>query len=105
MMNRHAVKTTIGITLGAFCAGTAAAQTGPDRTVLPIHEPQNPHSTILNVRNATPPQSFEVKAPAGAPNVLILLIDDMGFGESSAFGGPIHMPTAERLAKDGLKYN
>jgi arylsulfatase len=46
-----------------------------------------------------------VKAPAKAPNVLIVLIDDMGFGQSSSFGGPIHMPTAERLANNGLRYN
>ena len=59
----------------------------------------------LDVRNAKAPPRFEVKAPAGAPNVLIVLIDDMGFGQSSAFGGPIHMPTAERLAKNGLRYN
>ena len=52
-----------------------------------------------------PPPRFEVKAPAGAPNVLIVLIDDMGFGQSSAFGGPIHMPTVEALANDGLRYN
>ena len=76
-----------------------------DRTVLPIPEPQYPHSTVLDVRNATPPPRFEVKAPAGAPNVLIVLIDDMGFGQSSAFGGPIHMPTVEALANDGLRYN
>lgn len=76
-----------------------------DRTVLPIPEPQYPHSTVLDVRNATPPPRFEIKAPAGAPNVLIVLIDDMGFGQSSAFGGPIHMPTVERLANSGLRYN
>jgi arylsulfatase len=60
---------------------------------------------VFDVRNATPPPRFEVKAPAGAPNVLIVLIDDMGFGQSSAFGGPINMPTAERLANNGLRYN
>jgi arylsulfatase A-like enzyme len=76
-----------------------------DRTVLPIPEPQYPHSTVFDVRNATPPPRFEVKAPAKAPNVLIVLIDDMGFGQSSAFGGPIHMPTVERLASNGLRYN
>jgi len=76
-----------------------------DRSVLPIPEPQYPHSTVFDVRNATPPPRFEVKAPAGAPNVLIVLIDDMGFGQSSAFGGPIHMPTVESLANDGLRYN
>jgi len=94
-------------------AGCGQVQTGPesstqsgiDRTVLPIHEPQIPHSTVLDVRNATPPPRFEVKAPAGAPNVLIVLIDDMGFGQSGAFGGPLNMPTLERLSNNGLRYN
>ena len=76
-----------------------------DRTVLPIPEPTYPPITELDVRNVKAPPRFEVKAPAGAPNVLIVLIDDMGFGQSSAFGGPIHMPTVERLARDGLRYN
>ena len=103
-MNRIALSSTMSVALTAACTVTAAAQ-AMDRTVLPILEPQYPHSTVLNVRNATPPPRFEVKAPAGAPNVLIVLIDDMGFGQSSAFGGPIHMPTEERLALNGLKYN
>ena len=76
-----------------------------DRTVLPIPEPNYPHSTVFDARKATAPPRFEVKAPANAPNVLIVLIDDMGFGMSSSFGGPIHMPTAERLADNGLRYN
>jgi arylsulfatase A-like enzyme len=46
-----------------------------------------------------------LRPPSGAPNVLVLLIDDAGFGSSSAFGGPINTPTAERLAANGLKYN
>jgi len=45
-----------------------------------------------------------LRAPQGAPNVVIILIDDMGFGTSSAYGGPCHMPIAERLAKNGLTY-
>src|SRR4051812_23289594 len=76
-----------------------------DRVVLPIPEPRNADSTVFDVRDAMPPPRFEVKAPAGAPNVLIVLIDDMGFGMSEAFGGPIHMPTATRLANDGLRFN
>src|SRR5689334_9216202 len=79
---------------------------GPtDRTVLPIPEPKAPVITTFDARNATPPPRFQVTAPAGAPNVLIVLIDDMGFGMSEAFGGPIHMPTVTRLANDGLRYN
>ncbi|MGP9811359.1 arylsulfatase [Rhodopseudomonas sp. NSM] len=76
-----------------------------DRSVLPIPEPTYPHSTVFDARNATPPPRFEVKAPANAPNVLIVLIDDMGFGQSSAFGGPITMPTVDQLANNGLRYN
>jgi arylsulfatase A-like enzyme len=84
---------------------SAAAPIVVDRTVLPIPEPDYPHETELDARKATPPPRFEVKAPDGAPNVLIVLIDDMGFGMPSAFGGPVHMPTAERLAQAGLRYN
>ena len=91
-------------------ASLANAQPQPapyklDRTTLPIPEPKIPHSTVFDARNAKAPPQFQVKAPAGAPNVLIVLIDDMGFGMSSAFGGPISMPTLDRLAKNGLRYN
>ncbi len=107
----------IGILFGWLAVGgpigsrpaASAAPTAPlqdlDRTVLPIPEPSYPPITELDVRNAKAPPRFQVKAPAGAPNVLIVLIDDMGFGQSSAFGGPIHMPTVERLANGGLRYN
>ncbi len=76
-----------------------------DRTVLPLPEPQLPYSTVFDVRNAVAPPRFEVRAPDKAPNVVIVLIDDMGFGQSSAFGGPIRMPTVERMAANGLRYN
>lgn len=76
-----------------------------DRSVLPIPEPQRPTYKELNVENATPPARFEVKAPEGAPNVLIVLIDDMGFGVTESFGGPIPMPAFDRLAENGLRYN
>ncbi|MGE5362275.1 MAG: arylsulfatase [Bacteroidales bacterium] len=96
------------------CSGSPAPETAKatarpagdiDRMVLPIPEPTYPPVTELDARKATAPPRFEVKAPAGAPNVLIVLIDDMGFGMSSAFGGPVHMPTVERLANEGLRYN
>ena len=50
------------------------------------------------------PPIQEVRPPKGAPNVLVVLLDDVGFGASSAFGGPINTPVAERLAQNGLKY-
>jgi arylsulfatase A-like enzyme len=46
-----------------------------------------------------------VRPPAGAPNVLVVVVDDMGFGASSAYGGPCRMPTAERLADGGLRFS
>ncbi len=76
-----------------------------DRTSLPIKEPVRKTYTELDARNATAPPRFEVKAPEKAPNIVIVLIDDMGFGASETFGGPVHMPTMDRLASTGLKYN
>jgi arylsulfatase len=76
-----------------------------DRTKLPMDAPPYPFSTVLDARDAVAPPPFEVKAPEGAPNVVIVLIDDMGFGHSSAFGGSIPMPFAEKLAAEGLRYN
>jgi len=85
---------------------TATTTTGElDRTILPVKEPTYPAITELDARNAKAPARFEVKAPEKAPNVVVVLIDDIGFGHSSAFGGPIHMPTLEKLAANGLKYN
>lgn len=84
---------------------SSTVDTGLDRTVLPIKEPTYPAESELDARNAKAPARFEVKAPEKAPNVVIVLIDDIGFGHSSAFGGPINMPTLEKLAANGLKYN
>ena len=76
-----------------------------DRTILPVKEPLNPAISELDARNVTPPARFEVKAPENAPNVLVILIDDFGFGQSSAFGGPVQMPTLEKLATNGIRFN
>src|SRR5437773_4197894 len=77
------------------------------RTNLPI--PDRPHTGLVTYDAKDPDTSFPpiepLRPPAGAPNVLIVLIDDTGFGSSSAFGGPCHTPTAERLAGNGLRYN
>ena len=96
-----------GIVLAAGLPLSAAAQTPAklDRSVLPLPEPKRPIYTEIDARNVKAPPRFEVKAPAGAPNVVIVLIDDLGFGVPSAFGGPVPMPTLERLAQEGLRYN
>jgi arylsulfatase A-like enzyme len=82
-----------------------AAGDGLDRTSLPIREPVYAADTTLDARNAKAPARFEVKAPKGAPNVVVVLIDDQGFGVSSAFGGFAKEPTLDRLASEGLRYN
>jgi arylsulfatase A-like enzyme len=76
-----------------------------DRTVLPIVAPKHAPITELDARNAKAPPRFEVDAPEGAPNVVIVLIDDIGFGATAPFGGAIETPTLERLAKQGLRFN
>jgi arylsulfatase A-like enzyme len=76
-----------------------------DRTVLPVPEPKRPTITELDARNAKAPPRFEVKTPKGAPNVVVVLLDDIGFGQPSAFGGPCKMPTLNKLAAAGLRYN
>lgn len=98
---------SIGFVLVSGLAGPMAfaAETAVDRTILPIKEPARQTYTELDARNAPPPPRFQIKAPQGAPNVLVILIDDMGFGVSSAFGGPARMPTVDRLAEQGLRYN
>jgi len=101
----HCPSTVLCFLLIALMATPVLAQKPLDRTVLPIPEPVTPHSTVLDVRDTKMPPRFEIKPPAGAPNVLIVLVDDMGFGMPSAFGGPVHMPNAEKLASEGLRYN
>src|SRR5215204_5642797 len=77
------------------------------RDVLPI--PDKPYEGELPLDAKDPDASFAaiqpLRPPAGAPNVLVILLDDVGFAASSAFGGPCATPTAERLARNGLKYN
>lgn len=85
---------------------TAAQPTGSlDRTVLPIPKPVPRLITEQDVRKARMPPRLDLTAPKGAPNVLLVLIDDMGFGQPAPFGGPINMPTLDRIAQQGLRYN
>ncbi len=107
-MTRIAKNFIRGVALGLLAAlvdVSAHAQVPLDRSVLPIAEPKRPTYTELDARNVKPPKHFAVEAPAGAPNVIIILIDDVGFGAPSAFGGPIATPTLDRLAEGGLRYN
>lgn len=76
------------------------------RQILPI--PDQAHFGLTTYDAKDPdthyPPIRDLRPPAGAPNVLIVLLDDVGFGASSAFGGPCYTPTFEKLASEGLKY-
>ena len=76
------------------------------RCKLPI--PDRPYNGPILYDAKDPEAKFppigQLRPPKGAPNILLILLDDVGFGASSAFGGPVNMPTAERLAADGLRY-
>jgi arylsulfatase len=76
------------------------------RSILPIPDAQHTGVTTYDAKDPDTkfPPIEPLRPPKGAPNVLIVLLDDVGFGASSAFGGPCHTPVAERLAAAGLKY-
>ena len=77
------------------------------RSILPIPDAQYVGVTTYDAKNPDTkyPPIEQLRPPKGAPNVLVVLIDDCGFGATSTFGGPIPTPTAERLAKNGLRFN
>ena len=77
------------------------------RTVLPIPDQAHVGLTTYDAKDPDTkyPPIHELRPPAGVPNVLVILIDDAGFGSTSAFGGPCQTPNFEKLAARGLKYN
>jgi arylsulfatase len=98
--------------MGAALLSAAGAQPVTD-TTLPRHRshlpmPNTARQDFVNYDAKSPDTKFppieQLRPPKGAPNVLIVLIDDAGFGSSSTFGGPCQTPTMERLAREGLKY-
>jgi arylsulfatase len=100
-----AITTPVTPALAQAPSASPGAAAGPDRTVLPLAEPTYPAITELDARIAKAPPIFEVKAPTGAPNVIVILLDNFGYAGSTTLGGAINLPTLDRLAKDGLIYN
>src|SRR3954464_1001983 len=87
--------------------GHQMSSSDPSRSVLPIPHAQHVGLTTYDAKDpdASYPPITSLRPPAGAPNVLVVLLDDAGFGASSAFGGPCRTPVFERLAGQGLKFN
>jgi arylsulfatase A-like enzyme len=74
-------------------------------TQLPKPDPEFKGKVGETIKDSTPSYPPPIKAPKGAPNVLVILLDDVGFGHTSTFGGPVPTPALDRLAKNGLMYN
>jgi arylsulfatase A-like enzyme len=72
---------------------------------IPRPDPEFKGKIGETLKDSIPSYPAPLKAPQGAPNVLIILLDDVGFGHTSTFGGPVPTPTLDRLSKNGLKYN
>ncbi|MCJ7556666.1 MAG: arylsulfatase [Gammaproteobacteria bacterium] len=99
-----------GLLLTTLCVPVAIAaddtvQAGVDRTELPIKAPWYPPITTLDARDAKAPPIFAVTAPKDAPNVVVILIDDLGFGGTGATGSVLQTPHLDKLASEGLLYN
>jgi len=103
----------LGLALGAaLLPAYAAEQTSgaietKHRSHLPMPNTTRPSTVVYDAKNpdSKNPPIEQLRPPKGAPNVLVILIDDAGFGATSPFGGPCQTPTLEKLAGGGLKYN
>ena len=90
----------LSFTLGALFTLTTGAE-----EVLPKPEQPFAGKIARTAKESTPDFPKGIEAPKGAPNVLLILTDDVGFGASSVFGGPIQTLNFQRLADSGLRYN
>ena len=105
-MNRHIVSPLICALLAFSSPSISYGQAADewDRTVLPIAP--KPFEGHVGLRTSESVLDFpaEVQAPPGAPNILLIMPDDVGFGASDPFGGPVPTPALDRLAEDGLRF-
>ncbi len=88
-----------------FDQGTKAQPAAVEGKQLPKPDPAFKGKVGETYKDSTPDYPQPVKAPKGAPNVLLILLDDVGFGMCSTFGGPVPTPHLDKLAKNGLTYN
>jgi len=99
------LSTTSLVSASAISATLPSAKAQQAEEILPKPEPPFQGKIGRTVKDSTPDFPKGVEAPAGAPNVLLILTDDVGFGASSTFGGPTQTPNFQRLADSGLRYN
>ena len=96
----------IGLVAAGFFTTTAHAQATPDRTVLPPAAIEFSGEIGKTYKDSTPDwkPSLPINAPAGAPNILMIVLDDVGYSQLGSFGGPIETPNLDKLAASGIRY-
>ena len=107
MKERLTIVASLALLVLAGLAPTivGAQESEVDRTELPIRAPWYPPIKVLDARDAKAPPVFDVRAPKGAPNVVVILLDDLGFGGTGATGSILKTPHFDKLASQGLLYN
>jgi arylsulfatase len=95
------------VVVGGLLGYAAATGRLPSLLIARAAQPQEEFKGVVGrtYKDSKPYYPPPVKPPAGAPNVLLILLDDVGFGQASTFGGPIETPNLDKLAKKGLRYN
>src|SRR5512137_338484 len=106
MKKRSTIRSTVGLcaVMGTALAGGALVSNAAAQDVLPVPPAPFKGQIGLSVKDSKSDFPQPIQAPKGAPNVVLILLDDVGFGASSTFGGPVQTPTLERLARSGLRY-
>jgi arylsulfatase A-like enzyme len=96
---------SVSFVLTSFALAQATQPPLGGSVLLPVPEPQFGGIIGRKASESKPDFPKGVTAPKGAPNVLLILTDDTGFGAPSTFGGPVSTPALDRVAQDGLRYN
>ena len=102
---KYRVRVSIAAVAALLLSLSGASAQDANRTILPMPDPPFKGKIGLTPANSVKDFPKQVTAPEGAPNILLILTDDVGFGAASAFGGPIPTPTMERIANSGLRFN
>ncbi|WP_229801571.1 arylsulfatase [Halioglobus japonicus] len=92
------------IVTSVFAQAVSAEPTALDRSSIPIAAPDYPSITEVDANKVQPPPLQVISPPEKAPNIVVILTDDVGYGVPSTFGGPVDTPTLDRLAQNGLSY-
>ncbi len=104
MVTQRLFAFVFSMVLSATAQSAPSGQAASGRSSLPAPDPRFEGKIGQTYKDSTPSYPQPVKAPKGAPNVLLILLDDVGFGMASTFGGPVATPNLDQLANNGLRY-